>query len=179
MAADEIAVVRRLANDGWPVDVARLIKAIGVEYAEQPMAAGESGKIQRVGANYRVVVNSTEGPQRRRFTAAHELAHYLLHRDLVGERGHLDRLFSTGSSGDGDFINPMHEVQANRFAAELLMPTDAVRARAALTDDPADLARQFGVSPAAMRVRMESLGLRPPARLSEAPLLEPIESSDG
>ncbi|MGA0598624.1 ImmA/IrrE family metallo-endopeptidase [Enterovirga sp. CN4-39] len=177
MAADEIEIVRQLASGEGPVDVARLIKALGVDYSEQPMAPGVSGKIQRIGDRYRIVVNSKEGPQRRRFTAAHELGHYLLHRDLVGERGHLDRLFSSGSSGVGDIINPLHEVQANRFAAELLMPSGAVRARAKTADNPVDLARHFGVSPAAMTVRMESLGLRPPARLSEAPPPELIGSN--
>lgn len=172
---DEMEIVRRLSID-VPVDIARLTKELGVEYVEKPMGPEESGKIQRVGPGYRITVNSTEGPQRRRFTAAHELGHYLLHRDMVSERGHLDRLFSSGSSGVGDFINPMHEVQANRFAAELLMPSERVRREAETSDDVSVLARRFGVSPAAMRVRLESLGLLTPVRLIEVP---PAEISGG
>jgi Zn-dependent peptidase ImmA (M78 family) len=61
---------------------------------------------------------------RRRFTAAHELGHAVLHRERMG------RFISDPSvSESGDAVEPM-EREANRFAAELLMPEEVLRARA-------------------------------------------------
>ena len=61
---------------------------------------------------------------RQRFTAAHELGHAVLHRDRM--RGFVED--AAVSEGD-DTADPM-EAEANRFAAELLMPEEVIRARA-------------------------------------------------
>jgi Zn-dependent peptidase ImmA (M78 family) len=57
------------------------------------------------------------------------------------------------------------EREANIFAAELLMPEEAVRTEWARAGDPAELAATFGVSDLAMRWRLYSFELveEPPA----------------
>ena len=69
-------------------------------------------------------VNSHHHVNRRRFTVAHELGHLILHRKALAGRVHVDRRFpvlmrdSAAASG----LDP-REIEANQFAAELLMPT--------------------------------------------------------
>ena len=107
-------------------------------------------------------MNSDEGPQRRRFTAAHELGHYLLHRDLIDGRVHLDRLYSDGGH-DNPYapLSPPHEVQANQFAADLLMPASRLKEMYdPRNDNLRELAELCFVSIAAMAIRLKSIGVR-------------------
>jgi hypothetical protein len=103
---------------------------------------------------------------RRRFTAAHELGHFLLHRESMG-RSRADTSQTLQQAGD-DAVDGM-EREANRFAVELLMPADLCRARAC------EMRRKHGCSPRgvmvyrlssellvsreAMRYRLKSLGV--------------------
>ena len=111
----------------------------------------------------RAFVNADDILPRRRFTAAHELGHAVLHRDQMG------RFVADATVGEaGDAADPM-EREADRFAAELLMPEDIVRARAD------ELLRQYGACPRlvlayrlasellvsreAMRYRLKAMGV--------------------
>lgn len=51
-------------------DITALIRALGVGYEEKPLPANQSGYIEFDGTGYNIVVNSSESPRRRRFTAA-------------------------------------------------------------------------------------------------------------
>lgn len=70
-------------------------------------------------------VNSLHHPNRQRFTIAHELGHLLLHKDEV----HIDRSFRVNRRDEVSSlaVDP-DEIEANRFAAELLMPYNLVMA---------------------------------------------------
>ena len=146
-----------------PVDMRAIFSDLGIEYIEEPIS--ESGYIEHKDGRYKIVVNSNEGPQRRRFTAAHELAHYLMHRDLLSVSGrmnrHTDRLFGNGAKHNLEQpFNQQHEVQANRLAAQIIMPAGRITN---LWDDGLRLdalAERFDVSKAAMQIRLDSLGLR-------------------
>ena len=159
---DKIDILRRYTAQPGPVDTVGLIRALGIDYAEEPMPAGDSGRIVcDAEGRCRIIVNMAERPQRKRFTAAHELAHFLLHRDLLDARGHLDRLFDEAAMRNPDSpLSHKHEVQANRFAADLLMPAAEIRADYdPRTDNVAELAKRFDVSKKAMTIRLKSLGL--------------------
>lgn len=159
---DEMSVVKDFASR-LPVDVIGIFDALRVEYIEEPMPPEQSGRIYYEDPFCTVTVNANEGPQRKRFTAAHELGHYLLHRDLLDGKRHLDRLFSDGGR-DNPYgpLSPSHEVQANKFAADLLMPAGVLRARYnATSDNVRELAELCGVSIAAMKIRLKNLGVRP------------------
>lgn len=144
-----------------PLDVKGLSSALGLTYVERDMAPEESGGISFDGLQYVVSVNRNESPQRKRFTAAHEIAHYLLHRDILKKRGHMDRLFDAAAyNNPADPFTRAHEVQANRYAASLLMPKFAIvkeieSGNATLPG----LAERFEVSIPSMRIRLETLGL--------------------
>lgn len=158
---DEMAIVKRHASR-LPVNVVELIEDLGIEYIEEDMGCESSGRIDFNEPFCTITVNGAEGPQRRRFTAAHELGHYLLHRDLMEGQGHLDRLYSEGGR-DNPYapLSPTHEVEANKFAAALLMPAGPLRRRYDPDADNVDeLADLCGVSKAAMKIRLKSIGVR-------------------
>lgn len=74
-------------------------------------------------------VNATDILPRRRFTAAHELGHFILHRDLM-PTGHIsDTQDSILETMEPDALQDM-EREANQFAVELLMPAAMCRQRA-------------------------------------------------
>jgi hypothetical protein len=89
--------------------------------------------------------------RRDRFTIAHELGHYFLHylhpkREVAASFGRGER-------------NTV-ETQANVFASSLLMPTDNfTKAWTNHGGEVYPLARLFEVSPAAVEVRAQVLGL--------------------
>jgi hypothetical protein len=100
---------------------------------------------------------------RRRFTAAHELGHAVLHRDRMG-RYRADATVEEANESDDEM-----EREANRFAAELLMPAEvcAVRAEELRAEHGCcprgvlayQLASELLVSREAMRYRLRSLGV--------------------
>ena len=111
-------------------------------------------------------VNMSHPKTRQRFTIAHELGHLELHHLRAF---HIDRNFravSTGKAGGAGQASGASEVEANAFAAELLMPA------ALLLQDvqgyPLDyegdallatLAERYLVSPQAMLLRLTALGV--------------------
>ena len=94
--------------------------------------------------------------ERRRFSVAHEVGHFLLHTG-AGPQGVFCRVGDLRP--DPDSPERLRERQANRFAAELLMPRELVeREVARLGPDPFTLARVFAVSDVAMGFRLVNLG---------------------
>lgn len=74
-------------------------------------------------------VSASDPVPRQRFTAAHELGHFVLHRDEMG-----GRVSIADTSAEIELSveqSDRHEREANRFAVELLMPANLCRARAA------------------------------------------------
>lgn len=156
----EMAIVQRFLNAA-PVNVQGIIEALGIEYVETPMPHHQSGRIDKLQGDYWITVNSLESNQRRRFTAAHELAHYLLHRDLIDGDGHLDRLFNAGPTPNGrPTITPYHEIEANKMAAQILMPSELVKTELVWNHyDLGKAAAKLGVSQQALEIRLETLQL--------------------
>ena len=116
------------------------------------------------GKSWVIVVNNDHVPVRKRFTIAHELGHLLLHGYTTphADKGFRVRMRSNASS-DGTIAE---EIEANRFAAELLMPTDFLLKRLlALNVDYADeddeelksLAAEFKGSRQALIIRVSEL----------------------
>jgi Zn-dependent peptidase ImmA (M78 family) len=110
-------------------------------------------------------VNSEHPKTRQRFTIAHEIGHLLLHGE---EEFHIDEKapLALRDEVSSQAIDP-REIEANQFAAELLMPDTLVRAsvgaliaaEANITAEDAieRLAREYRVSPLAMTHRLSNL----------------------
>lgn len=146
-------VVAHLRADGVPVEE---IGDPKTELAGFLFAAG------RVGVAF---VKADDPVGRRRFTAAHELGHAVLHRETMG------RFVIDPDIAEADDATTEVEREANRFAAELLMPEPVVRARAAELKAELKvpvcprgvleyrLAAELLVSAQAVRFRLNALGV--------------------
>lgn len=103
-------------------------------------------------------------PRRRRFTIAHEIGHWVLHISagkLYGCRP-ADIVEQPSEARPDKRAVRRIEAEANRFAAELLMPeTLVVPAATELGSNVPALAERFDVSVPAIRVRLQQFGLLP------------------
>lgn len=147
-------------------DVFGLIRELGIDLVYETSLGEMSGEIAYDGNHYVISINASEAPSRQRFTAAHELAHYFLHRDLLRQNGklnrHTDILFSEDDSKNPtEPFSPRHEVEANKYAARILMPAKLVKEHYdPIQDNVGELAGLFKVSRQAMEIRLANLGLR-------------------
>lgn len=142
-----------------PVNVASIARDLGLAvYHDERMPKDIAGKIVRESTSpggYSIYVNAGDPPRRRRFTLAHEIAHFVLHRDLIGDGLIDDGLYRSKLGGH-------YERQANRMAADILMPAALIKGYyRGGTQSFADLGRIFDVSEAAMRIRLGELRLAP------------------
>lgn len=139
--------------DSTPVPIDAIIADMGLPLSYEPMDDNISGYIERTNGSYRIVVNSAHARTRQRFTAAHELGHFIYHRDLLGDGVGDNRAYRTEGTGrQNENIRPIHERQANSFAANVLMPRH--RLSAVEDEGTAALAARFSVSQEAMRIRL-------------------------
>ncbi|WP_145690039.1 ImmA/IrrE family metallo-endopeptidase [Azospirillum brasilense] len=143
-------VVKRHQQE-FPIRVGALARELGIEVKTTDMPDNVSGSLSRSSDNperWVIRVNRRHSKNRQRFTVAHEIAHFLLHRNQIG-RGVTDDTFYRSNLSDS------REREANRLAADILMPWSLIR-RA--TEEGArsadDLAEAFGVSTAAMHIRL-------------------------
>lgn len=93
---------------------------------------------------------------RRRFTVGHEAGHYLIHRD--GRPQIFCRkadIVEDEEPRDGPTPKPVPELEADAFAAALLMPAHLIREEAAVCDrDLETMKKRFGCSHKAMKYRL-------------------------
>ena len=94
---------------------------------------------------------------RHRFTAAHELAHWLIHQELYSGTGDVAAMLkSLSKSSEAD---RRIELQADMLASALLLPISQVKKafyRTSGEDRVSRLAAQFGVSNQAMEIRLRN-----------------------
>ena len=137
-----------------PVNVVGIANAFGINVYHDELPEGISGKIIRDSehggsSGFSIIVNESEPFHRKRFTIAHEIAHFLLHRNRIGDGLTDDALYRSG-------LSTVAEVRANKLAADILMPyaliEKAVKDGAKSVEE---LAARFKVSQQAMKVRLE------------------------
>jgi Zn-dependent peptidase ImmA (M78 family) len=140
--------------DSTPVPIDAIIADIGLNLDYEILDDNISGYIERKrDGSYRIAVNAFHPKVRQRFTAAHELGHYIYHRDLLGEGVADSRAYrSEGTDRPNANIRLIHERQANSFAANVLMPRHRLSSVAG--QSTATLAAMFEVSQEAMRIRL-------------------------
>lgn len=153
----EAQVVRRYMTE-VPVRVGALAEELGLRVFRSVLPPNVSGMIkpsdEQVGA-YDIRINKFESPERQRFTLAHEIAHFLLHKTDI-RAGVIDNIMYRSQ------LTSRKEAEANRLAADIVMPGPAVslalkQAGGVATDETIDdLAAQFRVSVPAMKIRLGS-----------------------
>lgn len=150
--SDDQRAAIAVAQADIPVRLGSIAAHFGLSVKSSTLPAGISGEIRPNGSSYEIKVNRHDSKGRQRFTVAHELAHYLLHRDQIGDGVRDDALYRSS-------LSDVREAEANRLAAEILMP--AAKIREALAEYPGTeedklytLAAIFGVSEVAMEIRL-------------------------
>lgn len=148
--------IRELQNEA-PVKLGSIAKQLGLKVMSSTLPAGISGEIRpdaASAAGYSIRVNRHDASTRQRFTVAHEVGHFLLHKDHIGDGITDDVLYRSG-------LTDWREAEANRLASDILMPDHLIRkhledARAkGVLDLARHLAEIFEVSEAAMSIRLE------------------------
>lgn len=136
-----------------PVKVGALANALGLKVVQAALPLNISGMIQPDGEeSFIIKVNRFEPKERQRFTIAHEIAHFLLHRDKINS-GVVDSVLYRSN------LSSKIEAEANRLAADIIMPVDAVKkysSESRFSDDKEKveiLAEIFNVSKQAMGIR--------------------------
>ncbi len=142
-----------------PVKLGAVAKELGISVKLSTLNPGESGNISREDDRYVIRINRYESRERQRFTLAHEIAHFLLHRDIIDstEGGITDNvLYRSGASEQVEY-------EANRLAADLVMPKELIGPRLRQLGVPISeevieyMATAFQVSKAAMEIRLTPL----------------------
>ncbi len=148
---------------GPPVNVTEIIKEIGISInMDADLDPEISGELERkADGRFVISANAADGDARKRFTVAHELGHYMLHAHLIGEGVDDSKAYRSDPAGNfhNQLIKRRHETEANRFAAQLLMPKKMVVRRATSGKSVQELAGHFEVSVAAMKIRLNTLGI--------------------
>lgn len=145
-----------------PVNIEGIIRSLGIELDKKAeLDDGISGQIERLSTGaYKISVNKNDHYFRQRFTMAHELAHFLFHRSLIGDG--VDDNKAYRSTSQGRFFNTnitdKHETQANQFAASVLMPESLVRKlRNELGGDLDKLSTTLQASKQAISIRLGAM----------------------
>jgi Zn-dependent peptidase ImmA (M78 family) len=162
-------------NVSIPIDIENLIK----EYLEIKCEVKPDFKNMKVTGSISVQngepyiwVNPMKNTskERKRFTLAHELGHFMLHMAPANDLNNFDSITDTVISFNRDDNWDYTEMEANNFAAQLLMPKLSIKkhikiiidehsniSKESLVEQLADL---FQVSETAMKFRLTKLGVK-------------------
>jgi Zn-dependent peptidase ImmA (M78 family) len=157
-------ILKSIPNISLPIQIEEIAKHRGLKVVNYPLDGDVSGVLAIKDGEGTIGVNQNESKSRKRFTIAHELGHYELHKeksDLFVDKQFIYRSKTSGDNAE----NQVLEKEANYFASAILMPSDMVRREVDKIDlDLASaeaiekLARVFDVSTTAMSIRISSLG---------------------
>lgn len=159
-------VLKECGVNSRPIPLERILAHYSIQKVRLEASSDIFGAIVRKGSQVTIAVNPSQHPNRQRFTIAHELGHYFCHdtRDMEYVDGDFRVSWRNHTSSAGV---DWKEIEANRFAAELLIPEDMLRKdierHSAINRDVVQhLASLYGVSRLAMHFRLINLGLLPP-----------------
>lgn len=156
--AEEAAerVRKEFWGDTVPVDPAQVAEALGLEVLAAQLGPQLAGAlVKEPGRDPRIFLNGADSSNRKRFTCAHEIGHFVKRVDADSDYEYYDFRDSFSSSSG---VDP-EERYANAFAAALLMPRERLKQmkREGLKD--LEMASRLGVSREAMIYRLKALDL--------------------
>lgn len=148
-------IVRRHLRE-IPVKLGALAADLGIEVFKSSLNPNISGLIEpsdTAKSGFRIRINRHEPIVRQRFTLAHEISHFLLHRELI-RSGVVDNTMYRSN------LSSRHEIEANKLASIIIMPDAAVeKLKKELEGLPLDqkvskMAEKLRVSEPAMRIKL-------------------------
>ncbi|MDZ8089962.1 MAG: ImmA/IrrE family metallo-endopeptidase [Nostoc sp. DedQUE12b] len=160
-------LLESLKSMDLPVRVDAIAYRLGLMVEFVPLGEEVSGLLVIENGKGTIGINEAHIPVRQRFTLAHEIGHYILHKEqseLFIDKKYT-AIFRDSRSSSGEL---RREIQANQFAAALLMPRklveNEIKARGLdLGDDCMlrKLAEDFEVSIQAMAYRLSNMNIFP------------------
>lgn len=164
--------VLEAAFDGeLPIPVGQIGESLGLKiYEVDDLPNNISGEIRPCGEGidtFEINIAKYDLRVRKRFTVAHEIAHYLLHRNQIGESIEDDVLYRSK-------LSHLRETEANRLAADILLPLYRVHEEHekiknyTYQDKLEILSSIFAVSGTAMKIRLERIGVYENETLNES-----------
>lgn len=138
----------------YPIQLGAIAKELGIKILSSTLQNDISGEIREINGEVIIKVNRHDAKTRQRFTVAHELAHFFLHRHLLKD-GIVDDVLYRSS-----YSNSI-EQEANRLAADILMPIhilDLLISRCKHEKETTKkieyLAQELNVSVTALKIRL-------------------------
>ena len=109
-----------------PVDLLQILSTHGIGYEEvEDFPDTVDALIVEDGPKVYAAVNARQHPHRRRFSLAHELGHYFMHRDGMPEEP--ITIDNPPSDDLGAATKSPAEIEADLFAGELLVPLEMLK----------------------------------------------------
>jgi Zn-dependent peptidase ImmA (M78 family) len=153
-------------KDTIPFDIINFAKELGINlFASSSFSDDESGKIEFDGCQlYSIYINDNHSFNRKIFTIAHELGHYFCDSDYLESNKEIADgefkykkmcLHRQNCELDDNLIK--RDIRANKFAAELLMPTEKFLEIWKESKNTEEVAKKFGVSIEAVKIRASNL----------------------
>ncbi len=154
-------------RENGKVDVVKLARKLNlsVRPINTISELGTSAYIQKEDGTFAIYVNGNQSKQRQRFSIAHEIAHYFLHKDQLEAKGILHR-------SAVQQLSSTDEQQADILAAKILMPEEDITQQLSnlgITPDVRikqsvieKLCKRYDVSFYAMIVKLRELGYNVP-----------------
>jgi len=144
-----------------PFDVVRFARELGISiFGSKDFKDSQSGGIDYDGVtkNYNIYVNANHSVNRIVFTIAHELGHFFCDQDyleknsfILEDQKMINSLGRDSAVYDEDLTR--REVRANKFAAELLVPSDRFKMDWQSTKTVEEIAKIYGVSQETIKYR--------------------------
>jgi Zn-dependent peptidase ImmA (M78 family) len=118
-----------LPEDKIPVNIEEKIKKNNIELNKYCFDLGDDilGEIKKENGKFIINIQARDHYYRKRFTMGHELAHFIKHKELIGDGvddGKVGNKLYRTINRKNDKITSKEEVEANRYSAELLIPSE-------------------------------------------------------
>jgi Zn-dependent peptidase ImmA (M78 family) len=155
--------INEIASTAKKVDVVKLAKDLGLKVFLAKDGNDFNAEIvynEEVG-EFKILVNEDHPYRRQRFSIAHEIAHFVLHKDLIITAKKVSR-------AKKDSANYEIEKEADKLAEEILMPESLVyefsselgidKSRELSADKILQFSDRFDVSKTVALIRLRNLG---------------------
>ena len=149
---DQIKIIDKY-HVKFPIPLGSIAKELGLIVKLATLPANISGEIKSEGGVFVIRVNRHDVKARQRYTLAHEIAHFLLHKDYIVDGISDDVLYRSSLSNN-------LEVEANRLGADLIMPWHLIQNSLGILSDfkgeklYEELSEITGVSTTALKYRL-------------------------
>nr|DAM85235.1 MAG TPA: IrrE protein [Caudoviricetes sp.] len=144
-----------LNNDLYkiPVNILKIAKANDITVFTADLEKKILGAIRydKQNKKYTILLNEKQSYEQQRFTLAHELGHFFLHKQILeSEELHVDIMYK---------IEDEQEAEVDYFAGALLMNKLLLEKMYEKNQSIRELAEMFEVSVSVMTIRLDTIGL--------------------